>query len=84
MVYDEINKDWEIEVEHILKEGSFNSRFRSFGDKFNQEDFTLSEEWKQIFNAFFTNLLEVVSPFACCILAFRAGMVWQKYGDELD
>ena len=64
MAYDEIKKDWEIEVEHILKEGSFNSWFRSFGDKFNQEEFTLSEEWRQIFNAGRMSMLP--SCLTCC------------------
>ena len=76
-------KDWEIEVEHILKEGSLNSRLQTFAEKFNQErESDPPEEWQEVFNTFFDSLIEELPPLACCILAFKAGAVWQKYGQE--
>ena len=77
-------KDWEIEVERILKEGSFNSRLETFMARFEQErENEPPEEWQEIFNTFFDSLLGGLPPVACCILAFKAGQVWHKYQDEL-
>ena len=77
-------KDWEIEVERILKEGSFNSRFQAFTERFERKrEIEPSEEWQEVFNTFFDSLIGELPPVACCILAFKAGQVWQKYQDEL-
>lgn len=74
----------EMEVERILKEASLNSGLERFAQKFNQEKTTPpDEEWQEIFNTFFDDLLSEYPALACCILAFTAGQVWQKYQDEL-
>ena len=81
---DKEKKDWEIEVERILKEGSFNSRFETFMERFEQEkEIEPPQDWQEVFNTFFDSLLAELPPVACCILAFKAGMVWQKYQQEL-
>ena len=75
---------WEIEVDRILKEGSFNSRFQAFTERFEQErENEPPQEWQEIFNTFFDSLIDELPPIACCILAFKAGQVWQKYQQEL-
>lgn len=82
-------KDWnkkEVmkEVDRILKEGSFNSRLEAFMEKLQQEESYPPEEWQEVFNTFFESLLEEYPSFACCILAFQAGQVWQKYYERED
>ena len=67
------------EVSRILEEGRFNSRFEAFTEKLDQEEITVPQEWQEIFNALFESLLVEYPAFACCILAFQAGQVWQKY-----
>jgi hypothetical protein len=77
-------KDWEIEVERILKEGRLNSRSQAFSQKVEQErEIEPPEEWQEVFNAFFESLVDELPALACCIFAFKAGQVWQKYQDEL-
>jgi len=75
-------KDWEIEVKRILKEGCLNSRLKAFAERLEQENIEPPEEWQEVFNTFFDSLIEGLPPLACCILAFKAGQVWQKYGQE--
>jgi len=67
--------DWEKEVENILKDGSFNSRLKDFIERFNEEweEALPPEEWQEVLNAFFNDLLEEYPAFACCIFAFQAG-----------
>lgn len=72
--------EWEIEVERILKEGRFDTRFQAFMERFNQEgENEPPEEWLEVFNTFFESLIGELPAFACCIFAFKAGLVWQKY-----
>ena len=81
---DKEKKDWEVEVDRILKEGSLNSRLQAFSQKFDQErEIEPPEEWEEVFNAFFDSLLDELPALACCILAFKAGQTWQRYQDEL-
>lgn len=79
-------KDWELEVnralkevERILKEGRLNSRYQAFVDLLEREEVTPPEDWQEIFNAFFDNLIDELPAFACCILAFKAGVIWQLH-----
>jgi len=70
-----------------LKEGRFDSRSEAFSRKFEFEqerEIDPPQEWQEVFNAFFEGLIEELPPFACCILAFKAGQVWQKYQEELN
>lgn len=76
-------QDWEIEVERILKEGKFDTRLHDFMDKLSQQENEPPEEWQEVFNTFFEGLLNELPPLAGCILAFKAGQVWQKYQEEL-
>jgi hypothetical protein len=77
-------KDWEIEVERILKEGRFDTRLQAFVERFEQErEIEPPEDWQEVFNAFFESLVDELPALACCIFAFKAGQVWQKYQDEL-
>lgn len=77
-------KDWEIEVDRILKEDRFNSRFQAIMERFEQErEIEPPEDWQEVFNAFFESLVDELPALACCIFAFKAGQVWQKYQDEL-
>ena len=81
---DKAKKDWEIEVERILKEGGFNSRFQAIMERFEQErEIEPPEDWQEVFNTFFDSLIDELPPAACCIIAFKAGQVWQKYQGEL-
>jgi len=76
-------RDWEIEVERILKEGKFDTRLQAFMDKFSQEqENEPPEEWQEVFNTFFESLIDELPPFACCILAFKTGQVWHKHQGE--
>jgi len=75
---------WETEVERILKEGGANYRLDAFMERFERErDVEPPEEWQEVLSAFFDNLISELPPAACCILAFKAGQVWQKYQEEL-
>ena len=77
-------KDWEIEVDRILKEARFDTRWQAFTEKLEQErESEPPEEWQEIFNAFFESLLDELPPIACCIYAFKTGQVWQKWQEEL-
>jgi len=81
---DKEKKDWEIEVERILKDARLDTRLQAFAEKFEQEpEIEPPEEWQEVFNTFFDSLIDELPPVACCILAFKAGQVWQKYQDEL-
>lgn len=71
--------DWEKEVEQILKEASFNSRLKAFSELLDREKISVPEDWQEVFNALFESLLSKYPAFGCCILAFTAGQVWQKY-----
>ena len=81
---DKEKKDWEIEVDRILKEGRFDTRLQAFMERFEQErEIEPPEEWQEVFNAFFDGLLDELPALACCIFAFKAGQVWQKHQQEL-
>lgn len=71
------------EVQDILEQGDFNSRLEHFSEKLDQEEIEVPEEWQEVFNALFESFLVEYPAFACCILAFQMGQVWQKYGGEL-
>ncbi len=71
------------EVEGILAKGEFNSRLEHFSEKLDQEEIDVPEDWQGVFNALFENILSEYPAFACCILAFQMGQVWQKYGGEV-
>jgi len=76
-------KDWEIEVERILKEGRFDTRLQAFVEKFEQEqEIEPPENWQEVFNTFFDSLLDEFPAHACCILAFKAGQVWERHKGE--
>jgi hypothetical protein len=75
-------KDWELEVERILKEDRLDTRLQAFSDKFSQQQTEPPEEWQEVFNTLFEGLLDELPAFACCIFAFKAGQVWQKYYSE--
>lgn len=82
MAWNKKKKDWEIEVEHILKDATVNSRLKAFAERLEQEKIEPPEEWQEVFNTFFEEWLDGLPALACCILAFKAGQVWQKYGQE--
>lgn len=77
-------KDWEIEVDHILKDATVNSRLKAFAERLEQEKIEPPEEWQEVFNTFFEELIGELPALACCILAFKAGAVWQKDKEGLD
>jgi len=78
-------KDWEKEVDKILKEGRFNTRFKKVVDKLEGEEIgdDPPEEWQEVFSAVFDRLIEEYPVLACCIFAFKAGQVWEKLKGEL-
>ena len=74
------------EVEDILNGGEFNSRLKTIAELLDREEIGVPEDWQKVFNALFESILDEYPAFACCILAFQVGQIWQKhYGgtDEL-
>jgi len=72
------------DIERFLKQGTLNSRMEEFSQRIEQEEIAVPEDWQEVFNTLFENMLGEYPAFACCILAFQMGQVWQKYyGGEL-
>lgn len=76
---------WERQVDLILKEGAFNSSLKEFKEKWEEgidlQDLP-AEDWQEVFEAFFQNLLDEYPGLDCCIYSFLCGVVWQKYFKE--
>jgi len=72
------------DIDRFLKQGTLNSRIEEFSQRLEQDGIAVPEDWQEVFNTLFENMLDEYPAFACCILAFQAVQVWQKYyGGEL-
>jgi len=88
---------WQKQIEDILKKEAAhyqkNSQEQKLQDKFEKflkkyekgnEELIPSEEWIQVLTAFMETNLAQYDVMRACIEAFKAGVVWQKYRNELD
>jgi len=75
-------KDWEIEVERILKEGRLDSRLQAFVEKCRDEPESPPDDWQEVLETFFEGLIDELPALACCIFAFKAGQVWERHKGE--
>ena len=77
---------WEKQIEKIMEtsEDKIPERqIKSFFHYYNKFDVAPPEEWLDIFSAFFETNLEEVPAFDACILAFRAGQVFERFKEQL-
>jgi len=78
-------KDWEKEVDKILKESRLNTRFEKIVDRLEKEEIGNDppEEWQEVFSAVFEGLINDYPVLGCCIFAFKAGQIWERFKGEL-